>query len=413
MRRKGFFKAFAVLAIVLTAIAAIATPAQAEWRKGSKGWWYSYGSRGSYYTGLNSIGGKYYYFDSSGWMKTGWINTSGDWYYFHPNTGAAVVGWQKIKGLWYYFGSYGAMRIGKQYIGDKTYYLRDSGSMRTNWYKDSNGEYYWLGIDGAVKYGWQKVNGKWYYLDPYSGIMQTGWKELNGIQYYLDSSGAMATGWRKINKEWYYFDASGAMRTGWLTTGSGTYYLSTSYSTKGEMQTGLQKIGNDYYYFDSTSGRMAKNTTINGERYGSNGKRIHWLVGTWTGTQLTAQSDYPYTCRGGESKTPVVTIKSFDSETMRAKADIKVLIHNHGELSKNMATATGDVYHTFKNVTLALPGYDGDVSTNNSYYSDVYTGMYGDYSVEIGMKFRSNRTFDIRVGSLAFSYGGDEYEMKK
>lgn len=59
--------------------------ANAEWKQDSKGWKYSEGN--SYAKGLRDIDGKTYYFDSNGYMKTGWIqdNYYGTWHYFYSN----------------------------------------------------------------------------------------------------------------------------------------------------------------------------------------------------------------------------------------------------------------------------------------------------------------------------------------
>ena len=65
----------------------------------------------------NSTG--YFYFDSSGHMKTAWRQINGKWYYFAPNDyaksnnvvfGMAVKGFQKIKNVWYFFDDNGVMQ---------------------------------------------------------------------------------------------------------------------------------------------------------------------------------------------------------------------------------------------------------------------------------------------------------------
>jgi hypothetical protein len=76
--------------ILLAASVIVLNPIRtnAEWRQDNNGWWYTEGN--SYAKGLRDINGKTYYFDSNGYMKTGWIQDS---YY----------------GTWRYFYSYGAM----------------------------------------------------------------------------------------------------------------------------------------------------------------------------------------------------------------------------------------------------------------------------------------------------------------
>ena len=72
------------------------------WKHNSKGWWYAY-SNGTYAKGMKKIGGATYYFDSKGWMKTGWQHATGnsDWHYFNKS-GAMKTGWLKSSGKWYY-----------------------------------------------------------------------------------------------------------------------------------------------------------------------------------------------------------------------------------------------------------------------------------------------------------------------
>lgn len=60
------------------------------WRSDSTGWWYSYGSAGNYATYWKSFKysnseDKWYYFDGSGYMKTGWIQSGGKWYYLNSD----------------------------------------------------------------------------------------------------------------------------------------------------------------------------------------------------------------------------------------------------------------------------------------------------------------------------------------
>lgn len=71
--------------IVVSVLAVNPLGASAEWKQDNGGWWYSEGN--SYAIGLRDVNGKTYYFDSYGYMKTGWIqdNYYGTWRYFYQN----------------------------------------------------------------------------------------------------------------------------------------------------------------------------------------------------------------------------------------------------------------------------------------------------------------------------------------
>ncbi|WP_223268702.1 C39 family peptidase [Bacillus toyonensis] len=131
---------------------------------------------------------KWHYRDSSGAMKTGWVEVFGKWYYL-DSTGAMKTGWVEVFGKWYYLDSNGAMKTGWTEVSGKWYYL------------DSN---------GAMKTGWAEVSAKWYYLDS-NGAMKTGWLQENGNWYYLQSDGAMAIGKHFIDGKWYSFKDNGVM----------------------------------------------------------------------------------------------------------------------------------------------------------------------------------------------------------
>lgn len=135
---------------------------QPKWVKTNNKWWYRHPD-GSYTTnGLETIGGKLYCFDSTGYM---------------------ITGWKIIDGSWRYFDGSGAMATDR-WIGN--YYVDNNGCMVTNswiyfeYYVDGNGLY----RPGT----WKKdANGWWYQVgNTYAkDIMLI----LNGICYFFDSNG--------------------------------------------------------------------------------------------------------------------------------------------------------------------------------------------------------------------------------
>lgn len=96
------------------------------WVKTEIGWMYN--ENGKPVTVCKQIDGKWYYFESTGVMQTGWKQISGKWYYLHTD-GAMRTGWKQIDGKWYYFHTDGAMRTGWKQIDDKWYYLYEDGHM--------------------------------------------------------------------------------------------------------------------------------------------------------------------------------------------------------------------------------------------------------------------------------------------
>ena len=83
----------------------------AKWIQSGNKWWYRH-SDGSYTTNdFEVIGNQRYYFDSYGYMVTGWKCISGQWYYFDSN-GFYQTGEHFINGEYYYFNSQGIMQTG-------------------------------------------------------------------------------------------------------------------------------------------------------------------------------------------------------------------------------------------------------------------------------------------------------------
>lgn len=70
--------------------------------------------------------------DASGWVL---INTT--WYNLDPSTGVMLTVWQKVDDSWYWLESWGGMRMGWLYDGGSWYYLSGSGAMVAGWYEVS------------------------------------------------------------------------------------------------------------------------------------------------------------------------------------------------------------------------------------------------------------------------------------
>ena len=112
-----------------------ASLAAGRWIQDEKGWWYQYNDQTYPKDGWFQLGtaGDWYYFDSNGYMATGWVLNNGKWYYLSAAADAAqgkmLTGWQLIDGKWYYLnevsdGTRGAM-VTDAWIGE--YYVNKDG----------------------------------------------------------------------------------------------------------------------------------------------------------------------------------------------------------------------------------------------------------------------------------------------
>lgn len=74
-----------VLGISLSIVMSFTSFAAGQWQQDNSGWWYQ-NEDGSYPASiLKQINGTWYYFDNTGYMKTGWIQFSDGWYEFRED----------------------------------------------------------------------------------------------------------------------------------------------------------------------------------------------------------------------------------------------------------------------------------------------------------------------------------------
>lgn len=183
-----------------------------KWIQSGSYWWYRH-SDGTYTTNdFEVISNQIYYFDSNGYMVTGWKQIGSDWYYFNS---AGVM----VKDAWvgnYYFESDGKMATNK-WIGN--YYVGEDGCVVTNQWI---GVYY-VGSNGAMATGWQCISGQWYYFDS-NGIYQTGERYLGGEYYYFNSQGVMQTG---TAEDGWEYNSSGQRMVYWSRRSNNPIYHRT------------------------------------------------------------------------------------------------------------------------------------------------------------------------------------------
>ncbi len=280
-------------------------------------------SNGVMATGLTTISGKTYYFNSSGVKQTGWQTISKKTYYFDSDGVMQKSTWIEDR----YVNSKGIMVTGWQTLGKKTYYFNTSTGIKvTGWLTLDGSKYYlskstgalqkskWLlsqkyyaGTNGAILKGLNAISGSLYYFDPTTGVKLTKslktissatyyfmadgaaaksmWVKISSKYYYFQSTGKMAKnmwignyyvnengvrsdatnlrGWQLINGKKYYFDDSGKKVTGWKTLDGKKYYFKSS----GVMTTGFKTIDGSKYYFDEDGVMVTGLQTIGSKKY--------------------------------------------------------------------------------------------------------------------------------------------------
>lgn len=261
----------------------------AGWKKDSNGWWYDNGDSTYPKNTWETIDGKEYYFNASGYMATGWLYYGENWYYLGSN-GAMVTGWLKDGNNWYYLESNGKMATGWKQGSGKWYYLESNGKMAVNKWVDSvyyvksdgamavsewvdGGRYY---VDSTGKWFPNKTRGSWkkdtkgWWFDNENGTYpKNTWKYIDGNWYYFNNSGYMVTGWLNEGGNWYYLESNGKMAANkWV---EGKYYMKSN----GVMATD-EWIDGTYYV--KSNGVMATNELIDGMFYvGADGK-IEFII---------------------------------------------------------------------------------------------------------------------------------------
>ena len=172
------------LAALLTAAAPVSVSA-ASWQQNSTGWWWQEDDNSYPTSTWKSIYGKWFYFDSYGYMLG--------------------EGWHWIDGKCYYMYSGGAMAESTWIGGD---YVNASGEWVTDKWVASGNQWWYRYADGSYPTNtWKYIDGAWYYFDGAGWMLGEGWHWIGNTCYYMYADGRMAA------DTWidhYYVDASGA-----------------------------------------------------------------------------------------------------------------------------------------------------------------------------------------------------------
>lgn len=281
-------KAMVMMGIMVALSPTMAMAAQKGAWKGSGSWWWYRYKDGSYPAAtMETIDGKDYYFDKSGWM---------------------AIGWRKVGGQWRWFQSSGAMAKNKWiWDGSAWYWMKKDGSMATGWL-DQGRSTYWLKSSGAMATGWQRLSGKWYYFASSGAMYRSRWCG----NYYLGKDGAMLTntttpdgyrvdangkwidsssGWKRSGGRWWYRNSDGSYPKGGMSKVGGKWYY---FDNSGWMKTGWQKDGGKWYYFGS-SGAMVANKWVGDYYLGPDGAM---LTNTTTPDGYAVGADGKYLGKG-------------------------------------------------------------------------------------------------------------------
>ena len=216
-------------------------------------------------------------FAAYGTVENGFTVLNGNTYYCE--NGFAVTGAKTINSVLHYFDNDGKGATGEYTVSGKKIYFENGVSFTG--YKTVNGKslYY---VNGQPANGKYTVNGVTHLFE--NGVSFTGYKTVNGKNlYYVNGqpangkytvsgvthvfeNGVSFTGYKTVNGKKVYY-ANGIIAHGLTKISSDTYYFSN-----GVMLQGWQMINNEYYHFDRATGKLRKNTTVDGIKVDANGK---------------------------------------------------------------------------------------------------------------------------------------------
>ena len=252
-----------------------------KWLDTPKGKMY-FGSDGKAYCGMHKVGDNTYFFDSEGYMQTGWQQ---DHYY---NDDGAMAKNQWI-GDAYVDENGNQLKSELKNINDCLYYFDSYGLLK----RDFEYKHYYFGLDGkAFKNQWRETENGWMYYDTNSNYCTNDLIHIGDYTYSFSDDGIRCTGWKSFYTsntyvEWSYFDSEGRMlKNQWI----GDYYVDYS---------GV-RVENKTYYLDGSTylfdenGRVKKNYLYQNQMYfGEDGRacRNQWLL-TNNGLMYFSSDEY-------------------------------------------------------------------------------------------------------------------------
>ena len=217
---------------------------------------YYFKEDGTPLTGVQKIGGHYFYLGAGGKMEYGTYNSAGNY-----------SGWRNYNGKKRYFtlssdGKYAYMAYGLTRIGSHMYYFDKNGCMVV---PDGNGG------DEILQ---TKVGSSYYYVHEDGTLTINDWMDIGDETYFFGKNGKMYTnGVYTISGHKYLFESDGAL----VVASSGTEFYDfkkNSYAvrTDGTLVTGKIAIIDGLKYYFNSKGALVSNKKIRvqGKTYKSN-----------------------------------------------------------------------------------------------------------------------------------------------
>ena len=151
---------------------------------------YYFGADGLMEGGFQELDGLTYYFSQDGSRASGWVTVDSRRFYLRQS-GSLVTGWLSLDGQRYYLTQTGAA-TGICTVEGSTYIFDSQGRLTSGWV--SLGEELGYGdINGHPVTGWQEIdNQRFYFREDYT--LQTGWAEINGFTYCFHEDGTPVQG---------------------------------------------------------------------------------------------------------------------------------------------------------------------------------------------------------------------------
>ncbi len=217
------------------------------------------GEYGQAPTGEMTVDGVSYCFDA-GFVKTGYFTVGGKHRYYSDD-GKGYTGQKEINGVTIYFKD-GLAYTGNAKKGNEILYY-DNGVPARGMYTVKGERLFYSA--GKPYTGYAKVGDKKLYYS--EGKPAEGTFTINGVKYVFEG-GLSFTGWRKTDSGNVYF-YNGSVAEGVAPENGSDYFF-----IKGSKQYSWIQSGSDYYFCDRSSGKLAKDTTVDGLKIGADGKAV-------------------------------------------------------------------------------------------------------------------------------------------